>query len=64
MDIFDLVDNEKFFNPLGRQNRKIYYECIITLIENSKEVPVLYDYSEAFDGQCGGIKKRIAGFKG
>lgn len=43
MDIFDLVDNEKFFNPLSSQNRKIYYECIVALIEKSKEVPILYD---------------------
>lgn len=43
MDIFELVDNDKFFNPLSSQNRRIYYECIISLIEKSKEVPVLYD---------------------
>lgn len=43
MDIFDLVDNDKFFNPLSSRNRKIYYECIVALIEKSKEVPVLYD---------------------
>ena len=43
MDIFELVDNEKFFNPLSSQNRRIYYECIISLIERSREVPVLYD---------------------
>lgn len=43
MDIFELVDNEKFFNPLSSQNRRIYYECILILIEKSKEVPVLYD---------------------
>lgn len=43
MDIFELVDNEKFFNPLSSRNRKIYFECIIQLIEKSKEIPVLYD---------------------
>lgn len=43
MDIFELVDSEKFFNPLSSQNRRIYYECIVLLIEKSKEVPVLYD---------------------
>lgn len=43
MDIFELVDNDKFFNPLSSQNRRIYYECIISLIEKSKEVPILYD---------------------
>ena len=43
MDIFELVDNEKFFHPLSSQNRRIYYECILSLIEKSREVPVLYD---------------------
>lgn len=43
MDIFELVDNDKFFNPFSSKNRKIYFECIIQLIEKSKEVPVLYD---------------------
>lgn len=43
MDIFDLVKNEKFFNPLSSKNRKIYFECITLLIEKSKELPVLYD---------------------
>ena len=41
MDIFELVDNEKFFHPLSSQNRRIYYECILSLIEKSREVPVL-----------------------
>lgn len=43
MDIFELVKNEKFFNPLSSKNRKIYFECISILIEKSKELPVLYD---------------------
>lgn len=43
MDIFELVENEKFFNPLSSKNRKIYFECITLLIEKSKELPVLYD---------------------
>lgn len=43
MDIFELVNNEKFFNPLSSQNRRIYFECIVLLIEKSKEVPILYD---------------------
>lgn len=43
MDIFELVKNEKFFNPLSSKNRKIYFECILQLIEKSKEVPVMYD---------------------
>lgn len=43
MDIFELVSNEKFFNPLSGKNRRIYFECILQLIEKSKEVPILYD---------------------
>lgn len=43
MDIFELVNNEKFFNPLSSQNRRIYFECIVWLIEKSREVPILYD---------------------
>lgn len=43
MDIFELVKNEKFFNPLTGKNRKIYFDCILVLIEKSKELPVLYD---------------------
>lgn len=43
MDIFELVNNEKFFNPLSSQNRKIYFECIVLLFEKSREVPILYD---------------------
>lgn len=37
MDIFELVDNEKFFHPLSSQNRRIYYECILSLIEKSRK---------------------------
>lgn len=43
MDIFDLTDNDKFFNPLSSRNRRIYFDCTVLLIERSKEVPVLYD---------------------
>lgn len=30
MDIFELVDNEKFFNPLSSQNRKIPAEAMFS----------------------------------
>ena len=43
MDIFELLKNDKFFNPLTGKNRRIYFECISLLIEKSKEIPVLYD---------------------
>lgn len=43
MDIFELVNNEKFFNPLSSKNKRIYFDCISLLIEKSKEMPVLYE---------------------
>jgi len=43
MDIFEYVNNEKFFKPLSSKNKRIYFECINVLIEKSKEVPILYD---------------------
>lgn len=42
MGFFDNI-NEKFFNPLSCKNRKLYFECILKLIEHSKTVPVLYE---------------------
>ena len=42
MGFFDNI-NEKFFNPLSCRNRKLYFECILKLIEHSKTVPVLYE---------------------
>jgi hypothetical protein len=43
MNIFEYVDNDKFFNPLSSKNKKIYFDCINLIIEKSKEVPILYD---------------------
>ena len=37
MDIFELVDNEKFFHPLSSQNRRIYYEWEFDFLENMKD---------------------------
>lgn len=48
MDLFETLKNEKFFKPLGSKNKRIYYECIVKLIERSKQIPVLYE-SEARD---------------
>lgn len=43
MDLFETLRNEKFFNPLTGINKRIYFECIIELIEYSKSTPVLYE---------------------
>ncbi len=43
MLLFDNPDYERFFNPLCCKNRKIYYECILLLIEKSKQVQLLYE---------------------
>lgn len=43
MLLFDNIEYEHFFNPLCCKNRKIYYECILQLIEKSKSVPLLYE---------------------
>lgn len=43
MRLFDDPNYEKFFNPLCCKNKKIYYECILQLIEKSREVPLLYE---------------------
>ncbi|MDE7298923.1 MAG: chromosome segregation protein SMC, partial [Lachnospiraceae bacterium] len=40
---FNNPDYEYFFNPLCCKNKKIYYECIMRLIEKSKAVSVLYE---------------------
>lgn len=42
MSWFEAV-SEKFFNPFSCRNRELYFECIVQLIERSKEVPVLYE---------------------
>lgn len=43
MDIFKILRNEKFFNPLTGINKRVYFECITELIEYSKSTPVLYE---------------------
>lgn len=43
MILFDNVEYDRFFNPLCCKNRRIYYECIMHLIEKSKAVPLLYE---------------------
>ena len=34
---------EHFFNPFCCKNKRIYYDCILQLIEKSKSVPLLYE---------------------
>lgn len=43
MLLFDSAEYEYFFNPLCCRNKRIYYECILQLIEKSKSVPLLYE---------------------
>lgn len=43
MILFDNAEYEYFFNPLCCKNKRIYYECILQLIEKSKSVPLLYE---------------------
>lgn len=43
MILFDNVEYDRFFNPLCSKNKRIYYECILQLIEKSKSVPLLYE---------------------
>lgn len=43
MVLFDHPDYDKFFNPLFCKNKRIYYECILQLIEKSKQVTLLYE---------------------
>lgn len=43
MILFDNAGFDYFFNPLCCKNKKIYYECILQLIEKSKSVPLLYE---------------------
>lgn len=43
MVLFDNTAYEYFFNPLCCKNKRIYYECILQLIEKSKSVPLLYE---------------------
>ena len=48
MILFDNVGYEHFFNTFCCKNKRIYYECILQLIEKSKSVPLLYE-TEARD---------------
>lgn len=43
MILFDNMEYDRFFNPLCCKNRRIYYECILQLIEKSKTIPLLYE---------------------
>lgn len=43
MILFDNTEYDNFFNPLCCKNKRIYYECILQLIEKSKSVPLLYE---------------------
>lgn len=43
MILFDHAEYDNFFHPLCCKNKKIYYECIMRLIERSKSVPLLYE---------------------
>lgn len=43
MYFFDDPNYKHFFKPLCSKNKKIYYECILQLIERSKQVSLLYE---------------------
>ncbi len=43
MILFDKIEYDCFFNPLCCKNKRIYYECIVILIEKSKSIPILYE---------------------
>lgn len=43
MLLFDNPEYDNFFNPLCCKNKRIYYECILLLIEKSKQVSLLYE---------------------
>lgn len=43
MLLFNNAEYDSFFNPLCCKNKRIYYECILQLIEKSKSVPLLYE---------------------
>ena len=43
MILFNNEGYEHFFNPLCCKNKRIYYECILQLIEKSKSVLLLYE---------------------
>jgi hypothetical protein len=37
------MEYDRFFNPLCYKNKRIYYDCILQLIEKSKTVSLLYE---------------------
>lgn len=43
MVLFDNPGYDRFFNPLCCKNKRIYYDCILKLIEKSKQVSLLYE---------------------
>lgn len=43
MILFDNMEYDSFFNPLCCKNKRIYYECILQLIEKSKSISLLYE---------------------
>ena len=43
MNFFDYIKNESFFKPLTLKYHRVYYDCILKLIDKSKELPVLYE---------------------
>jgi len=43
MILFENAEYDRFFNPLCCKNKRIYYECILQLIEKSKTIPLLYE---------------------
>ena len=43
MNFFDYIKSEIFFKPLTLKYHRVYYDCIVKLIDKSKELPVLYE---------------------
>lgn len=43
MILFDNIEYDRFFNPLSSKNKRMYYGCILQLIEKSKATPFLYE---------------------
>lgn len=43
MSIFQIINNDRFFNPFCCRNKEIYLDCINRLIDKAKEIPVLYE---------------------
>ena len=43
MILFENAEYDRFFNPLCCKNKRIYYECMLQLIEKSKTIPLLYE---------------------